>query len=105
MLALMMEMSAGIKMLDIRIEKETYGLILITSNVCDYLIEEDDTTKKKIIDELKDIFDTEYKYKKNIEYVNSWALLGIHDLAILVKSKSKLYDAITDIGKLLNKRS
>lgn len=96
----------GCYMLDIKIGSETYGLILISANVSDFLVEKDRATKKSISDELIDNFLKEDGAggvkKENIEYINSWPLLGIHDLAILVKSSSKLDNAIIDIGKSLN---
>lgn len=98
-------------MLDLKIEKETYGLFLITSNVCDYLVEKDSTTDKRQIDVLKDSLNIEIMEKRGcqdkihkviFEHINSWTLLGIHDLAILVKSNSKLDQAITIVGESLN---
>jgi len=95
-------------MKDIRIKKETYGLILITSNVCEYFIENNNETNKRLIDDLIDALNLESE--KNItcggkindgkiEYINFWTVFGIHDLAILIKSNSKLDNAITSIGK------
>lgn len=93
-------------MVDIKIRPETYGLILISANVSDFLVEKDSATKKSINDELMDNYLQEYgaggRKKENIKYINSWPLLGIHDLAILVESSSKLDNAIIDIGKSLN---
>jgi len=80
----------------LRINSDTYGLFLITSNACDFLVE-----NNKIIGELIDKINSENS-KENIEFINYWPLLGVHDLAILVKSKSKLDSSIINIGKSLN---
>jgi hypothetical protein len=69
---------------DLKISKNTYGLILISNN-CYKILEDDIPNGLKI------------KLKK-IDFINSWTLFGVHDTAILVQSSGRLDNAVSVIG-------
>ena len=69
------------------IGKSTYGLFLISNN-CSSVLQEEEYLER-------------FKSKLNqVEYINSWSLFGIHDTAILVRSDTRLDDAVDAMCKL-----
>ncbi|KAF5418729.1 MAG: hypothetical protein C5S49_01280 [Candidatus Methanogaster sp.] len=73
-----------------RIGKSTYGLFLISNNCCNML--QEGGYLRELEDELNEI--------DGMKYINSWTLFGIHDTAILVRSDSRLDDAVAVMCKL-----
>lgn len=73
-----------------KVGRDTYGLFLISNNchnIMDHIGE-----ARRLISELNN-------EKEGIEVINSWALVGVHDTAILVRADGQLDHAVNVVGK------